>query len=250
VEEEFMKKLKLQIAVAIVFMLMGFLVTYQFKIINKKEKPENVDKAGKAEILAQIEKLKSYIEDVESSNKKLAEEIKRYEDMATKTDNSTKLIKDQLDNSRIILGLMDVEGPGIIITLSPKSSIFTKNEPALLIMDVELLSIVNELRNKGAEAISVNGRRITSRSGIKSSSNNSYILVNDEKISPQDRIEIKAIGPRSRLIEVHSYIRELHFRELYINVVASYDVKMTEDNSIKIPGYNKSYVSNYISLVE
>ena len=60
----------------------------------------------------------------------------------------------------------------------------------LLVHDSDFLGIVNELKNGGAEAISINGERIVSTSSITCEGN--VISINGEKVSSP--FVIKAIG--------------------------------------------------------
>lgn len=241
-----MKGAKAQIAVAMVCILLGFLITYQIKLLNKNDKLTNIKSQGNtAEYAAEIDRLKKEIVEIEKTNNGLMDNIKKYENMATVVDQSSKGIKDQLDQTRVLLGLIDVQGPGVTITLSPKSSIFSKNSQDYSIMDVHLLAIVNELKVKGAEAIAINDKRIANQSGIKSSSNNSYILINDEKVSPRAKIEIRAIGQKSNFKGIQEFIKGLHF-----NISAGYEIKIDESDSIKIPKYSKAHISAHFIKVD
>jgi uncharacterized protein YlxW (UPF0749 family) len=239
------KGVKAQIAVAMVCILLGFLITYQIKLLNKSDKLGNIkDKGNTAAYAAEIESLKKEIVEIEKKNNGLLDSIKKYENMATSVDQSSKVVKDQLDSTRVLLGLVDVQGQGAIITLAPKSSIFMKNNQDSFIMDIHLLAIVNELKVRGAEAIAINDKRITNQSGIKSSSNNSYILVNDEKVSPRDKVEIRVIGQKANLKGLQEFIRGLDF-----NILTSYEIKLEELDSVKISKYSKSFISGHFTKV-
>ena len=65
-----------------------------------------------------------------------------------------------------------------------------------LIHDSDLLRLVNELKNAGAEAISINEERITNQSSITCDGN--VILVNGNKISSP--FTIKAIGSQEAVL--------------------------------------------------
>jgi uncharacterized protein YlxW (UPF0749 family) len=64
-----------------------------------------------------------------------------------------------------------VEGPGIELTLQDSKKRPSGDSPELLpelytIHDYDLLRVVNELRQAGAEAISINGQRIVASTAI------------------------------------------------------------------------------------
>lgn len=61
-----------------------------------------------------------------------------------------------------------MEGPGVTIILEDSSQAnVTGNEADYLIHDNDLLSVINELRSAGAEAISLNGERILATSEVR-----------------------------------------------------------------------------------
>lgn len=132
----------------------------------------------------------------------------------------------------MIIGTEDVVGPGIVLNLTPKSQVFSNDMHYLT--DTELVYIINELNFSGAEAISINDKRISLQTGIKSSSNNNYILINDERISPKEKIVIKAIGDKTNLYSALTFNGALDFQAL-----SSYDKKYEKVDEIKILKYNK-----------
>lgn len=227
-----MKKIKSQIALAFVCAILGFLLSYQFRILNNKDQdiiPNNYDRT---DVVSEIEQLKKQRDDMESKNNALSEQLKKYEEAAATEGEATKELKNELDETRLVLGSEDVVGPGIVLYLTPKSQVF--NNTMQYLTDTELVYIINELNFSGAEAISINDKRISLQTGIKSSSNNSYILINDEKISPRERIVIKAIGDKTNLYSALTFNGALDFQAL-----VSYDKKYEKVDEVKILKYNK-----------
>ena len=80
-------------------------------------------------------------------------------------------------------GLTDVEGPGVIVILSDSSQAnsTTGNEADYLIHDSDLLSVINELRDAGAQAISFNGERILATSEVRCAG--SVVTVNGRRFA-------------------------------------------------------------------
>ena len=74
----------------------------------------------------------------------------------------------------------------------------TSGSKAYNVEDYDLLKLVNELFAAGAEAISINDIRLTGYSGIRTAAN-IYIYINNERISAQSQIVVKAIGNKSVL---------------------------------------------------
>ena len=71
----------------------------------------------------------------------------------------------------MLMGLMELEGPGIIMRLDDSTLRSATSDPeeieSLLLHDYDLQRVVNELRVASAEAISLNGQRIVERTAIR-----------------------------------------------------------------------------------
>lgn len=151
--------------------------------------------------------LKSEINNTKMKNKELAEKvnelnasIKEYE--INNNINSEKLIDEELKNTEVMLGYTDLVGEGITITLEDN------NRRKIDANDI--LYLINQLWIAGAEAISVNDKRIVSTSEVT--------LVNGEKIYVNtERLDgpyvVKAIGNKQELERVlankNGYINEM-----------------------------------------
>ncbi|MCY0886186.1 MAG: DUF881 domain-containing protein [Firmicutes bacterium] len=96
----------------------------------------------------------------------------------------------ELTTAQILAGTVPVHGPGIEVQWSNGTA-----PPGYQLTDIDLLLMVNELRAAGAEAISINGQRITALSEIRQAAN--YIVINDTQEDPPFTID--AIGPPKTL---------------------------------------------------
>jgi uncharacterized protein YlxW (UPF0749 family) len=241
-----MKKLYSQILIALVCILLGYMLAYQFKKLNIQEKKIYTQGSlGSAyDITVENERLKTVIEQLEKENNNVITELKKYETEATSSNRLAQDIQTQLQDSRIMLGLTDVEGPGIVIYLTPKSSIFNK-EAMRYVNYEEVVYLINELFFAGAEAVSVNDNRIVSQSVVKSINNNEFVLVNDDKISPKKRIMIKVIGDKGKLNDAMNFPGILDYEAL-----ADYDVNIQQSDHIEIDKYNKPYKDEFLRPVE
>lgn len=166
--------------------------------LNMREKQKVVaENKQSPEILVENEQLKKQKDELEKKVNELIEKSQNYENAAAgKTDESNLLVQ-ELQETRLRAGLTDVKGPGVIIYITPKANLFAAPVNRQPIIDFDLLGIVNELNAAGAEAVSINDIRLTNRSGIRTANNG--IIVNNERISSQKRVTIKAIGKKSDL---------------------------------------------------
>ncbi|KRU12073.1 protein of unknown function DUF881 [Clostridium pasteurianum DSM 525 = ATCC 6013] len=164
-----MKRIRSQIAVALVCCILGFMLAYQFRIISLQE--SNISLQGdSSQITSQVEQLNKEKEDLNKKVNELQTKLKQYQDAAVTKSGADKQMIDELNNLNALIGSEDVQGQGIIITITPRN-IFSSDIDGVgnVITDKALTNIVNELRFAGAEAISINNIRVTSYTGIKTS---------------------------------------------------------------------------------
>jgi len=140
-------------------------------------------------------------EEYERKYRELEEKEKELERTRQETtqENSRALgLQEELDEANRLLGLTELTGTGIILTLKDNDAISAKEGNDMskaIIHDEDLREMVNELKNSGAEAISINGQRIVSTTAITCSG--AVITINDVKINSP--FEIRAIGKISNL---------------------------------------------------
>ena len=184
-------------------------------------------------VLKAKEKYDNLYADVENTENKLEEE------RTNATQNNTELtdLENEIKNGNKVLGMSEVSGNGIVITINDNQDIALSNwlaDPNLLIVhDADLISVVNELKNAGAEAISINEQRLVTTSSIECDGN--IIKVNGEKVGAP--FTIKAIGIPEVLINVDrvgGYLDYLKDSPRYLKVSVE---KMTDKKTITIPKY-------------
>ncbi|MCE5221440.1 MAG: DUF881 domain-containing protein [Clostridium sp.] len=241
-----MKISRSQIFVAIVCGLLGFLLAYQFKVLANKNIESNISNYDKNDIISEIETLKKEKVELLATNSKISEELKQMEETAAKDGNLGADIKNQLDNARMHLGVVDVKGPGITLTITPKTSIFGSNssDSNRDLGEDELVHIVNLIWYSGAEAISINDIRITPQTGIKTAGNG-IAIGSTGKVYPRDKIVIKAIGEKGRLNVGISFPGSLEY-----GVLPNYNNEIKSEDDIIIGKTTQSLKSEFIKLVK
>jgi uncharacterized protein YlxW (UPF0749 family) len=110
--------------------------------------------AGTVDLQAEYHKLQA-----EVSN--LRQQMTRYQNAFAKETGQAKLLNETLQETKLIAGLTEVEGPGVTITLRDlqRNQIDAPIVDAI-IHDTDVLRVVNELWAAGAEAMAVNGHRV------------------------------------------------------------------------------------------
>ena len=107
-----------------------------------------------------------------------------------------------------------------------------------LVHYLDVINVVNELKNAGAEAISINGQRVVSTTAISCIGN--VIKVNDEKITSP--FTIKAIGFPESLAGIDrpgSYIENLRYNGV--------EVTLKKLNKVEIPKYTGAISAKYMT---
>ena len=176
----------------------------------------------------------------EKYDNKYKELEKAEEELEKERQNSTK------DNSQLeekMIGLTEVTGPGVIVTLSDskKDANSVLNPSTLLVHDVDILGVVNELKNAGAEAISINDQRIVPTTSISCGGN--IIDINGEKVGTP--FVIKAIGLPEQLAGLS---RPGGYLEILKG--ASVGVELKKSNNITISKYTGVINYQYAQTVK
>lgn len=237
-----MRAIRSQASVAIVCGILGFMVATQFRAFMKQDKLINTNPKNDTDITVEIEQLKKEKAELQKKVNDQDSKLKSYEASAASKSDSTKTILKELEETRILTGSTDVQGPGVVVYITPNSNLFG-TAGGDRISAQYLVFLVNELRFAGAEAISINDIRLTGRSGIRDAGN--YILINDgERVSPLKRITIKAIGDKALLNGT------LDFQETTANFKGIAEVKYEKQDSIRINKFSKAISSQYAKPVQ
>lgn len=211
--------------------LMGFITTVQFKSNNTYQGIVTIPK---------ILDLQNEIRNVEAENKQLSASINEhalrlaeYKTSVENTGSAFGIMQDQLEKLRNYSDYSKVQGPGIIMTLNDSTQEVAEGEDIAwyLIHDIDILEIVNELRMAGAEAISINGERVTATTSIRCGG--PTIIIDGERHAVP--FIIKAIGDPKALeasvLAPESYI------ELYMSY-SGIQVQVQKVEKLIIDGYN------------
>ena len=160
---------------------------------------------------------------------------------ANNSDGDSKN-EEEINNNQKLLGLTDISGQGIIINLDENRDI-NSNEVAningLLVHEEDLLYIVNELFNSGADAVSINDQRIVNTTSILCDGN--IIRINGKMVGVP--LVIKAIGYPERMD--YALTRPGGYLEIMAN--DGIKVSVQKSQKIDIPKYDGIYSYEYIT---
>lgn len=224
-------KMTMTITIGLICFVLVYVMFLQFRVIEETN-IAGIEDLREVELTEKLAEWKSKSEELKVMIKEKDTKIKEYEETMRSSKEASELLNDELKQAKMLLGVTEVTGDGILISI--------EDNEYNVVMATLLLELVNELKLAGAEAISINGQRVVNMTDIVDI-NNSYILVNSEKISSP--YKIKAIGDQTYLESALS-IKNAGFVDKYNKI--GYTVKIEKKNDIVIPKYKKSMELNYI----
>ena len=166
-----MDKKKIAITLGIVCLILTIAIFMQIKTIknaNSTVSQTFTENSLRDEVLKWKEKYDNILDELDEAEKELA----KIREDSTKND-STSLQKEALITlNNNILGMTDLAGQGIEIILKDDPNATRETIGVFddisnhIVHDADLRAIVNELKNAGAEAISINGQRLVNTTAI------------------------------------------------------------------------------------
>ena len=220
-----------ELAVMAVCVVVGFLLAAQLR---------GVQLAGAADATnaSRLETLQSLYNDVVEERDgltgqvgQLQSELELYRQQAASGDEGSEALKTELEQMEITAGLTDVEGPGVTVVLEDSTQTnVTGDEADYLIHDNDIMSVINELRSAGAEAISLNGERILATSEVRCTG--AVVTVNGRRYAAP--YVIFAIGDPDTLYSA------LTMRNGVVDILSQWGitVRVTASDQLLIPAYS------------
>lgn len=227
------KTISISIVIGILCILLTFGITLQIRTVQNNisiSNPNYADNNLRDEVLKTKEKYDNAFAQLEKVNK----ELESYRSKASENDGTVAEKEEQLKKDNAILGLNEVTGSGVVITLRDNQNASVSSMKAgddisnYLVHEIDLLKIINELKNAGAIAISINGQRIIPTTSINCAGN--ITRVNGEIVGTP--FVIKAVGGSFETLErPGGYIDWL--RDDY-----GIDISVKIQNNVTVEKYN------------
>lgn len=240
--------MKKNIKLLIIFAVMSLGLTYgasiQMKTVNNNGSTVNLT-ATQSELKSEILKISEKYDNLTEELDSLDAELEKVRQDSTSSNSELAILEAEIKEKNLSLGLTEVTGTGVKIILND-SNINTLTNPFinasdLLVHDGDLIHVVNELFNAGAEAVSINDQRVIITTAIECDGN--VIKVNGTKIGAP--FEILAIGYPEQLAGLQrpgGYLEALESRGIIVS--------LTKQDSVKIPKYAGAIKFNYATNIE
>lgn len=232
-----LKKDKNKIILSSIIGLMAFLLVtlifIQFKSVEESNKA-GIESLREDELKTQISNYKSRYSETMEKYEENMNKINEYRTVAKESEESTELLVEELESSKTALGLTDVIGEGLIITLKDTGeSEYTAEN---------IRYLINELKYAGAEAISINGNRIINLTDIVTVNDRFIVMYGgNERISSP--YEIKVIGDQTYLTSTLN-MKNTGFVDLMKS--EGLEIEIEKSDKVKIDKYKDEIENKYM----
>ena len=225
-----MNKKSISLILGLMCILLSYGIAVQIKTINGTGTTISTN-SRENELRDAVLKAKEKYDNLYKDLEKMESQLEIERNNSTQNNTELEQLESTIKEGNKILGLSEVTGYGLVITVDDNNKMSLNDwygDPnSLIVHDIDLMNIVNELKNAGAEAISINNQRIVTTSAIECDGN--VIKINGEKISAP--FEIKAIGFPETLITIDrfgGYVETLRdWRYLEVTVTKADKEKIT-----------------------
>ena len=228
-----------KVSISVVCVILGILLALQFKSVRENNQIDALN-------TTRVQTLQNLLDETREQNDRLSEQVKEMrkevqsyrEAAAGSSEQSDQALLDEIAHLQLAAGMTDVVGPGIEVALADSTAAnISGDEADYLIHDSDILSVVNELRDAGAEALSLNGNRILATSEIRCSG--SVVTINGRRTSAP--FVIDAIG------DTDTMFNALMMRNGVVDVLKqwSIQVSVTEVDELLVPAYDGTIEYRY-----
>lgn len=234
---------KIAITLGSVCFILVIAIFIQIKTVASITNEEGISLNDNSELRDEVLKWRQAYKDAYKQLEGAEERLENARTQASAASEIDNNVKDQIKKNSQLLGLTEVKGSGIIIKLDDNREVNAEDVidiSSYVVHDGDLLHIVNELFNAGADAISINGKRIVQTTAIMCDGN--IIRINDEIVGVP--IEIKAIGYPERLY-YNVAVRQGGYLKLMARDGVVVDIEKAEN--LTIPKYEGVYKHQYIA---
>lgn len=179
------EKVIISFIIGSMFFVLAMVIFIQFKTISHTDIGA-LESLQQSELKTELTSIKTQYDETLAKLEETNTMIKDYEESINSDKEASVLLQEELIKSQNLLGKNQVQGEGVIITLTDvEVGKYGK------ITASDLIELMNYLKTAGAEAISINNQRIVFNSYIVDITDG-FISVNGRRlVSPY---EIKAIG--------------------------------------------------------
>lgn len=212
------------LAALIVMGLFGVLVTTAAVQTARNAEEES---GGRESLVTQVKARTAQLDARRARATNLRQEIEGLQTLYLETTSQGRLLSARLDRLGTSTGAVPVTGPGVKVVVDDAPGAVG---PVEQVLDEDLQKLVNALWASGAEAISINGQRLSNLSAIRSAGQ--AITVNFVSLSRP--YTVLAVGNPDTMPA--RFVETEHGRDwLDLHAVNRLQFTMTEEESLRLP---------------
>ncbi len=223
------KGVRHSVAIAVLVGLLSFLVV---AAILQVRAGAPSDGSTRADLTERVQDATNSLTNLENQIDGLATEVEQVRTDGLAGTDADQELAAQAEQLEASVGGATVTGPGVIITLQdgPPTPAGDGGPDLARVLDTDIQLVVNGLFASGAEAVSVNGQRVTVLSPIRSAGE--AVLVGFRPLTPP--YEVSAVGPDSLPDTFESSVARTELAGLEAAYGIGVDVSSQEE--ISVPG--------------
>ena len=232
------EKIVMAITIGIASLALMLVMFMQFKVVEQTD-ITGIENMRESDLRVELADWQTKYEELNERYQEVVAKMEEYQNEKESGEETAKLLETELAQLNMILGKTDVEGEGIEIVIQDNEGAeLSEGATVKAITEEDLLKILQELWGAGAEAISINGKRIIAMSDVVSLQY--FLKVNGDRIlSPY---VIKSIGNQSYL-ESSVKGKGGHVDELED---LGHTVTIEKNRRVKIEKYEGEITTKYI----
>lgn len=238
-----MKKQHIALILGLVCFVLVISIVVQMKTVKSMQKTVGTTLSKNTELIDEVLESQEEYNMLRAELEKAEAKLEIIRTQAVSGSEEDTDFEKELKENNSFLGLTEIKGEGIIIKLDDNRNIEGDelNASQYLVHEEDLLHVINELYNAGAEAIAINENRVVSTTSVLCDGN--IIRVNGKIITVP--ITIKAICSKSiynTLIRPQGYLQLMANEGVVVNIESS--------DEIIIPKYEGVYSSSHLTRGE
>ena len=145
-----------QVVVALLSVLVGFSAVVQIR----QDETGSLSRLPQTELVRLLDEIGTRIDDLTAERDSLRDDLAELRNNVTSQEAARAAADQQILVRSIHAGVVPVHGPGVVVTI---------NDPRRSVRAQSLVTMIEELRNAGAEAIQLNSVRISTTSWVAQS---------------------------------------------------------------------------------
>jgi uncharacterized protein YlxW (UPF0749 family) len=216
-----------QVTLSIALLALGFLIAAQLAAEGPRVRYTTQERSP---LLETVQTLQAQQDDLKARILELRRQIGALEAQGPASDALLKQLNDDLEAARIAAGLIALQGPGLVFRAEDSDDPSAATDALVTAKDIRIL--VDELWLAGAEAVAINGERVTVSTAVLDIGGS--LLVNSAYLAPP--YEISAIGPTDLYARVQ---RSPSFADFVASRVTGGGIRLSvaEPSNVVVPAF-------------